>query len=175
MILVPLAIPPEPPVAKSSAAQRCGVGKGAPVLRGGANPCPRAPTCDPLNSTGGSAGWRPSCWCDLPIGTRGGMSRSYTFAQDGEYEIQVSLMRDLAGIVSGLRELRTHELLVLIDREPVHTFTISKAAIGNETLNEKPLKAHISVKAGPHNLAVTFVKDGSSLVDTARHNWEDRL
>src|ERR1041384_4460844 len=75
----------------------------------------------------------------LPMGTRGGLSKSLTFAQDGEYEIQVSLMRDLAGIVSGLREGRSHEMLVLLDREPVHTFTISKAAIGEETLNEKPL------------------------------------
>jgi mono/diheme cytochrome c family protein len=111
----------------------------------------------------------------LPMGTRGGVTRSYTFAQDGEYEIQVSLMRELAGMISGLRESRAHELLVLLDREPVHTFTISKAAIGNETLNEKPLKARIRVKAGPHELAVTFVKEGSSLVETARQPTESRF
>src|SRR5262245_4166450 len=69
----------------------------------------------------------------LPIGTRGGMSKSYVFAQDGEYEIQVSLMRDLAGVISGLRDGRTHELLVLLDREPAHSFKISRAAIGEET------------------------------------------
>src|SRR5438876_387713 len=55
----------------------------------------------------------------LPIGTRGGVSASYTFAQDGEYEIQILLMRSLEGIISGLREARPHELLVLLDREPV--------------------------------------------------------
>ena len=49
----------------------------------------------------------------LPIGTRGGVSMSYTFAQDGEYEIQIWLARDLDGNVSGLREPRPHELLVL--------------------------------------------------------------
>ena len=111
----------------------------------------------------------------LPIGTRGGVSTSYTFAQDGEYEIQISLMRDLAGIVSGLREARPHEMLVLLDREPVQTFTISRAAIGDETLNEKPLKARITVKAGPHNLAVTFVKEGSSLIETPRQPTESRF
>ncbi len=111
----------------------------------------------------------------LPIGTRGGISKSYTFVQDGEYEIQVSLMRDLAGIISGLRDGRTHEMLVLLDREPVHTFMVSKAAIGNEVFNEKPLRARISVKAGPHNLAVTFVKDGSSLVDAPRLPTESRF
>ena len=62
----------------------------------------------------------------LPIGTRGGVSTSYTFPQDGEYEIQVALMRSLEGTISGLREARPHELLVLLDREPVHTFTITK-------------------------------------------------
>ncbi len=61
----------------------------------------------------------------LPIGTRGGVSTSYTFAQDGEYEIQISLMRDLAGVISGLRDGRSHEMLLLIDREPVQTFTVS--------------------------------------------------
>jgi hypothetical protein len=104
----------------------------------------------------------------LPLGTRGGVSKTYTFPQDGEYEIQVSLMRDLAGVISGLRDSRSHEMLVLLDREPVHTFAVSRKEIGSDTLNEKILKARIPVKAGPHNLAVTFVKDGSSLIDTPR-------
>src|SRR5207244_11351170 len=38
----------------------------------------------------------------LPIGTRRGMSTSYTFAQDGEYEIEISLLPSMEGIVSGL-------------------------------------------------------------------------
>ena len=111
----------------------------------------------------------------LPMGTRGGVSMSYTFAQDGEYEIQISLMRDLAGVISGLRDARPHEMLLLLDREPVHTFTVSRAALGNETLNEKALKARIAVKAGPHNIAVTFVKDGSSLIDTPRQPTASRF
>jgi mono/diheme cytochrome c family protein len=111
----------------------------------------------------------------LPIGTRGGVSTSFTFAQDGEYEIQISLMRDVAGVISGLRDARPHEMLLLIDREPVHTFTVSRATLGNEVLNEKPLKARIPVKAGPHNLAVTFVKQGSSLIETARQPTESRF
>ena len=111
----------------------------------------------------------------LPVGTRGGVSTSYTFAQDGEYEIQVSLMRDLAGVISGLRDGRSHEMLLLIDRAPVHSFSISRAALGNETLNEKILKARIPVKAGPHLLAVTFVKEGSSLIETPRQPTESRF
>lgn len=111
----------------------------------------------------------------MPMGTRGGVAKNYTFAQDGEYEIQVALMRSLEGTVSGLREARPHELLVLLDKEPVHTFTITKAALGDQIFNEKPLKTRISVTAGPHNLAVTFVKEGSSLVETPRQPSESRF
>ncbi len=86
----------------------------------------------------------------LPMGTRGGMSTSYTFAQDGEYEIQVLLARNLEGLVSGLREARPHQLLVLLDREPVKTFTIEKAANDNDDEHlDKDLKARVTVKAGP--------------------------
>ena len=111
----------------------------------------------------------------LPMGTRGGVSISYTFPQDGEYEIQISLMRDVAGVISGLRDSRAHEMLLLLDREQVQTFTVSRAALGNETLNEKLLKARITTKAGPHNIAVTFVKDGSPLIDTPRQPTASRF
>ena len=111
----------------------------------------------------------------MPIGTRGGLSTLYTFARDGEYEIHVLLARNLAGVVSGLRDSRTHEMLLLLDREPVHTFTISRESIGIETLNEKALKTRIPVKAGPHSIAVTFVREGSSLIDTPRQPTESRF
>ena len=62
----------------------------------------------------------------LPIGTRGGVSTSYTFAQDGEYEIQILLTRDLEGNRQRVARARPHELLVLLDREPVKTFTVQK-------------------------------------------------
>lgn len=111
----------------------------------------------------------------MPLGTRGGVSTTYTFAQDGEYEIQILLARDLAGVVSGLRDSRPHEMLVLIDREPIHTFTISKASMGTDVLNEKALKVRIPLKAGPHKIAITFVKEGSSLIETARQPTESRF
>src|SRR4030095_13576014 len=55
----------------------------------------------------------------MPMGTRGGVSTLHTFAQDGDYDVQIMLARNLEGVVSGLRERRTHQLLVLLDREPV--------------------------------------------------------
>jgi cytochrome c5 len=104
----------------------------------------------------------------LPLGTRGGLSASHTFVQDGEYEIQIWLARDLGGNVSGLREARAHELVVLIDRQPVANFKVEKPAGGDDTLLDKDLKTRVTVRAGPHEIGVTFVKDGSSLTETAR-------
>jgi hypothetical protein len=112
----------------------------------------------------------------LPIGTRGGTSIPYTFPQDGEYDIQIWLMRDLAGSVGGFRENRSHELLVLVDREQVGTFTLRKPATADEdTTIDKNLKLRVPVHAGPHNLVVTFVKDGSSLIETARQPTQSRF
>src|SRR5262245_20718449 len=112
----------------------------------------------------------------LPMGTRGGVSVPYTFPQDGEYEIQMWLARDLAGSVGGLRETRPHELLVLLDREQVGTFTIRKPANPDEdTTLDKNLKLRIAVHAGPHNLGVTFVQEGSSLIETARQPTQSRF
>ncbi len=104
----------------------------------------------------------------LPLGTRGGLSTPYTFPQDGEYDIQIFLSRNFTGEVSGLREDRPHELLVLLDRKPVKTFTIQKPPNGDDTLLDKDLKVRVGVDAGPHDLAVTFVKEGSSLSDSLR-------
>jgi mono/diheme cytochrome c family protein len=103
----------------------------------------------------------------LPLGTRGGVSIPYTFAQDGEYEIQIWLARDLNGNVGGLREPRSHELVVLLDREPVKTFTIQKP-VGDDTTLDKDLRVHVAVSAGPHDVGVTFITEGSSLLETPR-------
>jgi len=111
----------------------------------------------------------------MPMGTRGGVSTLHTFAQDGEYDIQIMLARNLEGVVSGLRERRTHQLLVLIDREPVKTFTVQKAANGDDTRSDKDLKVRLPITAGPHDVSVTFAQEGSSLIDTLRQPTESRF
>ena len=110
----------------------------------------------------------------LPIGTRGGVAVPYTFAETGEYDIQVWLARSLEGNVSGLRDPRPHEMILLIDREPVATFTIQKSAGVAETLVDRDLKTRVAVSAGPHELAVTFVKEGSSLLESGRQPLQSR-
>ena len=110
----------------------------------------------------------------LPIGTRGGVAVPYTFVENGEYDIQVRLARSLEGNVSGVREPRPHEMILLIDREPVATFTIQKSADVADTLLDRDLKTRVAVSAGPHELAVTFVKEGSSLLESGRQPLQSR-
>jgi hypothetical protein len=75
-----------------------------------------------------------------------------------------------------LREQLPHDLLVLIDRERVGSFTIKKPATADDdTTLDKKLKLRVPVHAGPHNLGVPFVKEGSSLIETARQPTQSRF
>src|SRR3954469_5772157 len=106
----------------------------------------------------------------LPLGTRGGMLIQQTFPRDGEYEIQIRLTRDRNEHVEGMRE--SHELEVLIDREQVAHFTVSPPKGENHEKLDAHLKARIPVKAGPHQVGVTFVKNPSSLLETKRQPYQ---
>jgi hypothetical protein len=46
----------------------------------------------------------------LPVGTRGGILFPYTFAQNGEYDIQIYLARGYSGDIDGLKDTQPHEL-----------------------------------------------------------------
>lgn len=103
----------------------------------------------------------------LPIGTRGGMLIAYYFPRDGEYEIQVYLMRDRNDEIEGLKE--PHELTVLFDREQVERFTLKPPPKGQSDQSvDANLKSRVTVTAGPHKVGVTFLKQSSSLLETAR-------
>ena len=103
----------------------------------------------------------------LPIGTRGGVLIPYTFAQDGEYDVQIWLMRDRNEEVEGLRE--PHQLEVLLDRRYVASFTVKPPADRRDHSQvDKHLKVRMSVTAGPHDLGITFPRSQSSLLETAR-------
>jgi len=107
----------------------------------------------------------------LPLGTRGGTLIPYTFPRDGEYEIQIRLARDRNEEVEGLRE--SHEVLVLVDREPVKSLTITPP--GSDRNFEKVdahLKFRLPISAGPHQVGVTFAKNPSSLLETKRQPYQ---
>lgn len=104
----------------------------------------------------------------LPIGTRGGTLIEHNFPVDGEYEIVVRLARDRNEEVEGLSE--AHELELLIDDENVYSFTVSPPKGPNKNWEQvdQHLKAHLSVKAGPRKVGVTFASKGSPLLETKR-------
>ena len=110
---------------------------------------------------------------NLPLGTRGGTLIRHTFPRDGEYEIQIRLTRDRNEMVEGLHE--THELEVLLDRNTAARFQVSppKGNRDYETVDAH-LKARIPVKAGLHEVGVTFIKNSSSLVETQRDPYQAR-
>jgi len=110
----------------------------------------------------------------LPLGTRGGTLIRYTFPQDGEYEVQVRLTRDRNEHVEGLHE--PHELEVLLDRERVQSFTV-KPPPGRLDFQhvDDHLKLRVPVKAGPHDLGVTFLKEPNSLIETLRQPYNSRF
>ncbi|MCX6951959.1 MAG: DUF1592 domain-containing protein [Verrucomicrobia bacterium] len=110
----------------------------------------------------------------LPLGTRGGAVIPYTFPQDGEYEIQVRLARDRNEQVEGLK--KPHEVEILLDRARVALATVKppgsdKNAEGVDT----HLKFRVTVKAGPHEVGVTFIKDPTVLIETERQPFLARF
>lgn len=109
----------------------------------------------------------------LPVGTRGGTLIRYTFPRDGEYDVQVRLARDRNEHVEGLRE--AHELEVLLDKELVKSFTVKRPTGDDHQQVDAHLKLRLTVKAGPHDLGVTFVKDPSELLETLRQPYQARF
>ena len=104
----------------------------------------------------------------LPIGTRGGMTTSYTFAQDGEYDIQIRLARNRTGNIGGLRRQGLHTVQLLLDRMPVATFTVERPEGGDDAFADSHLKIRLPVAAGPHDVGATFLKNAASLLETER-------
>lgn len=113
----------------------------------------------------------------LPIGTRGGALFHYIFPQDGIYEIKARLARDRNEEVEGLKKPHeAHEVEVLIDRERVALATVKPpGADKNHELVDTHLTFRLEVKAGPHDVGVTFPKKPSNLLETERQPFVARF
>lgn len=103
----------------------------------------------------------------LPFGTRGGILIPYHFPQDGEYEVQVRLMRDRNDEIESLRE--PHDLVILLDRARIDRFQVKppSGAESHQTVDAN-LKSRFTVAAGSHQVGVTFIRKGASLLETTR-------
>ena len=116
----------------------------------------------------------------LPFGTRGGASVSYTFPRDASYEIQFQLTRDRNEHVEGLVEPTPIELM--LDEQRVQLFTVKPndnvagirktSALPGDDLVDRDLHIRVSVKAGPHKIGVTFPKIPSLLLETERQPYQ---
>jgi mono/diheme cytochrome c family protein len=101
----------------------------------------------------------------LPLGTRGGLLARHTFPLDGEYVINVRLLETTLATIRGLEF--PHTLEVLLDGERVHAAVVGgekdfvgSAVNATDVVNaiEARLTVRLPVKAGPHEVAATFVK-----------------
>ena len=110
----------------------------------------------------------------LPLGSRGGVSVTHAFVQDGEYEIQIWLSRNRNEEIEGLR--REHKVHLLLDRQRIEEFTVRPPVDRFDYSQvDKHLRKRVAVTAGPHELAVTFPKTESSLLETMRQPTQSRF
>ncbi|HEU4616465.1 MAG TPA: DUF1592 domain-containing protein, partial [Gammaproteobacteria bacterium] len=105
----------------------------------------------------------------LPLGTRGGGLFHHNFPLDGEYDFSIFLLRNIVGYMKGLEW--PHQIELSIDGERVFT-----AQVGGEADNamsdanfaaaadkiDQRLRTRLFVKAGPHDVAVAFVRRDSA-------------
>ncbi|MBV9401252.1 MAG: DUF1592 domain-containing protein [Bryobacterales bacterium] len=108
----------------------------------------------------------------LPLGTRGGILIHHNFPLDGEYDFSVSLLQNIVGYVTGLEY--PHQLEISIDGERVFIAPVggeednkmsdANLGVAKDTLDAR-LKSRIRVKAGPHDVAVAFLRRNSSESD----------
>src|SRR6266581_4833564 len=110
---------------------------------------------------------------DLPIGSRGGIAVRHHFPLDAEYVIQVRLQRGKdATTILGIS--RQRQLDIRLDGARTKLFTVGgqgRAEAENaQGKSDDGLEVRIPVKAGPHLVAATFLKDTvkpEGVLDTA--------
>ena len=101
----------------------------------------------------------------MPLGTRGGMKAKHTFPADGEYRLTITNLG--AGLYPRALETR-HTLVVLVDRHEQWRGDIGGAedlsfmdrggAPAREAIMKRFADIPIQVKAGEHEIAVTFIE-----------------
>jgi mono/diheme cytochrome c family protein len=99
----------------------------------------------------------------FPMGTRGGLRETYVFPRDGEYTFEMKMM--CGSIVTGESGCAgvfpdTHEMELTVDGERVALIRLPKKGSPEGEMKES-YKVRAAVKAGPHDVAVWFVKQPS--------------
>lgn len=103
----------------------------------------------------------------LPLGTRGGMLVPYHFPSTGVYRIEARLTRDRDEHVEGL--LADHECIILLDRREVARHPLHRPNSDEEHRTaDHPLWVETTIKAGHHDIGVTFLKQPFPVIETKR-------
>ena len=108
----------------------------------------------------------------LPLGTRGGILIHHNFPLDADYEFNVILLRNIVGYLTGMEF--PHQLEVSINGQRVFLAPVggeedlklvdTNLALAGDTLDAR-LKTKVHVKAGPHDVAVSFLRRDSAESD----------
>ncbi len=108
----------------------------------------------------------------LPLGTRGGTLIHHNFPLDAQYDFSVALLQNIVGYVTGLEY--PHQLEISIDGKRVFLAPVggeednkmsdANLGIAKDTLDAR-LKTRVFVTAGPHAVAVAFLRKNSSESD----------
>jgi mono/diheme cytochrome c family protein len=94
----------------------------------------------------------------LPFGTRGGLLARHHFPQDGDYEFRIDLLCRIGGECDGSVGFPDeHRLLVLVDGEQVQEFVLEPRTDLRPPA-ERTWRTRVPLKAGPHDIGVTFAK-----------------
>ena len=106
----------------------------------------------------------------LPLGTRGGVLIPQVFPREGDYDVQIRLQRDRNEQVEGMNG--EHDLQILLDREVKAEFTVKPAKDKNYEKIDAHLKARLHFPAGRHDIGVTFLPEGSPLLERLRQPYK---
>jgi len=106
------------------------------------------------------------------LGTRGGILIHHNFPLDADYEFNVFLLRNIVGYLTGMEF--PHQLEISIDGERVFIAPVggeedlklvdTNLALAGDTLDAR-LRTKVHVKAGPHDVAVAFLRRDSAESD----------
>jgi len=100
----------------------------------------------------------------LPLGTRGGILIKQNFPLDGTYEFSIFLLRNIVGYMPGLEY--PHQIEVTVDGARVFLSHVggeednlmmdTNLGLAGNTIDAR-LRAKVPVKAGPHEIGVSFL------------------
>ncbi len=105
----------------------------------------------------------------LPLGTRGGILIHQDFPLDGEYEFSTFLLRNIVGYMPGLEY--GHQFEITVDGVRIFLTQVGGAednkmmdtnlGLAGNTIDAR-LRVRVPVKAGQHDVAVTFIEKNHS-------------